>query len=1009
MKPPAEPTAGQPFDAADFARPLAEGEGLVWDDPREIHSVAAVFEGPVPENPGLEYWRCRWPQVRLPKDHVEGRGSSGWWQLGDWYNGQWQTADAQVSVDGNRATFSFRPLCAHEFPELQEFPVTFRTTTKVRLTGTDGQSPVQFLAHTDSTLRLRTVTVMWADAGPKPPRFEVFNGWMQSAESADPNRTLVRLWCTENTDPHTFDGTLLTIATDETVTVALQDVAAGPVWVPHLGLCVVPGEDARDYAGVCAEMVAGAQPCVYDMVARLPEQTWQRAWTNMVPKRGLLSLPLAADGGRHKFGLQPDGSLRYRTNNEVLLTCRGADSARLQQDADSIHLSLGLPAQHRERTIQEGILPIGLTLWDTPEGTIEQVAFATVLGGTDPAGPAPEADAFGVCLMRLSFSGSGRFTIPLTFEAGDATESVTVDDKGMIWAGDKLRAALDTGDRGEIVCEDAKVAYSVELDGASHSITLRVPYVWLLPEEIRRLQALDFDREREAVAGYWRRMLKKGMALVSPEPELSEFHAAVAAHSLINAELEPGARRRFARAGSFTYLAYGNESCMMIVDLDRRGLHDAARECLEGFLQYQGSVQLPGDFRSQEGVLWGSAGYEHGGYNQHHGWILWCLIEHFRFTRDDAWLASVADKVLAASDWIIRERDRALPADSPEAGLLPPGNLEDITDWWPWISTNCYTWRGLDAAAWGLGQIGHPRAEELQAHADDYRRAILDGFTRAARRSPVVRLRDGTYVPHFPSHVYRRGRTFGWICETLEGAIHLLISGLLQPGSREAGWILRDFEDNLYLSEQYGYSIQGFAEHWFDWGGFSMQACLLLDVEPYLYRDDVKHALRAAFNALAANFYPDTRMAAEHALPELGDWAGDHYKSPDEANACGWLRYLFAREDGDRLLLGQAVPTAWLRPGCRCGIERAATHFGEMSLIFEAGDDRITAHLDAPVRNPPAQILLRFRPPAGQTVASVRVDGEVCSATADGWVVLPGDIGKATVTARLGTQGRQGA
>jgi len=1000
MKPMGEPVEGQAFDAAEFARPLPEGVGLVWEDPRELHAVSAVFAGPPPEGLKLEYWRCKWPHVRLPKDHLEGRGSSGWWELGDWYNGEWQVADAEMVAEDDRLTFRFRPLDAVEFPDLSEFSATFRTTTKVRLSGSS--APARWVARTDSELKRRMVTVLWEDGGCGRPGFSAFNGWVEGVREAGARRQVVSLWCTQNPDPHSFDKTLLTIEARETVTLALEDALLGPVWVAHAGLCVVSGDDARDYAGVCAEVAVGARPRVYDMVARLPEQSWRRAWENMVPKRGLLSLPLAADGSRHKFGLQPDGSLRYRTNNDVLVKCWGVDSERLEVDGANLHITLGLPAQHRERTIQEGMLPIGVTTWDVGAGSIEQIAFATALGGTSPDGPAPAADESGVCMMRLSFTGEGEFTLQIGCSAGDEAEGLSVDSGGLIRVGDKLRACVEIGDKGELWAEGAGLAYRVTLAGETHSVTLKVPYVWLEGEEIRKLRALEFGREREAVAGYWRRVLTGGMQLVTPEVELNEFCAAVAGHCLINSELEPESRRRFARAGSFCYLAFGNESCMMIVDLDRRGLHEAARECLEGFLHYQGTVPLPGSFKSQEGVLWGAAGYEHVGYNQHHGWILWCLVEHFRFTRDDRWLRSVADKVFAAADWIVRERERALPPDSPEAGLLPPGDLEDITDWWPWLSTNCYSWRGLNAAAWGLSQIGDPRAAELQRQADAYRAAILDCFTRAAQRSPVVRLRDGTYVPHFPSHVYRRGRTFGWICETLEGAIHLLITGLIDARSREAEWILHDFEDNLYLSEQYGYSIEGFDRHWFDWGGFSMQACLLLDVEPYLYRDDVKHALRAAFNALAANFYPDTRMAAEHALPELGDWRGDHYKSPDEANACGWLRYLFVREDGDRLLLGQAVPTDWLMPGSRCGVERAVTHFGEMSIIFEANEGRITAQIDGPRRNPPERILLRFRAPAAQRVVSVDVGGEQWSDMDGGWVVLPGDIGRVTVRAHVG-------
>ena len=136
-----------------------------------------------------------------------------------------------------------------------------------------------------------------------------------------------------------------------------------------------------------------------------------------------------------------------------------------------------------------------------------------------------------------------------------------------------------------------------------------------------------------------------------------------------------------------------------------------------------------------------------------------------------------------------------------------------------------------------------------------------------------------------------------------------------RPSAPEAEWILKDYEDNRYLSNQYGYVLEDFDRDWFGRGGMSMQACLLLDVEPYLYRDDVKQALRALFNGQAVSYFPDVRMNTEHALPDISEWRGDHFKSSDEANMAGWLRYLFVREEGDTLLIGQAVPRDWLRAG----------------------------------------------------------------------------------------------
>ena len=473
-----------------------------------------------------------------------------------------------------------------------------------------------------------------------------------------------------------------------------------------------------------------------------------------------------------------------------------------------------------------------------------------------------------------------------------------LDDKGLLWLGDNVR--------GQVLADKAPAAEAETLDwtwtlapGESKTVVVKIPYLVLTEKaEHAALAALDFDNEQRELAGYWRRRLDESARLITPEPMLNEFYRAHAGHLLINCEGDPDSpERRFARVGSFSYGAYGNESCMMVVDLDRRGYHKEAQECLDAWLHYQGTVALPGDFSTKKGVLYGAGGLEAGGYNQHHGWILWMLGEHYRFTRDAAWLRRAAPGIVAGADWIINETKRTANRHELERGLLPAGSLEDIGDWWTWLSTSCYTWRGLDTAAWALEQIHHPEAPRIRKEADAYHAHLLANFRKAADRSPVVRLRDGTAVPHIPSMVHRRGRYFGWICETLEGSLHLLITGALDSRSQEADWILKDYEDNRYLSNQYGYMLDDFDKYWFGRGGMSMQACLLLDVEPYLYRDDVKQALRALFNAEAAQYFPDERMNTEHALPALGDWTGDHYKSSDESNVAGWLRYLFVREE----------------------------------------------------------------------------------------------------------------
>jgi hypothetical protein len=47
--------------------------------------------------------------------------------------------------------------------------------------------------------------------------------------------------------------------------------------------------------------------------------------------------------------------------------------------------------------------------------------------------------------------------------------------------------------------------------------------------------------------------------------------------------------------------------------------------------------------------------------------------------------------------------------------------------------------------------------------------------------TPVVRLRDGSYVPKYPSHLHIRGRLHAWTRETLEGSLFLLIDVQIRP------------------------------------------------------------------------------------------------------------------------------------------------------------------------------------------------------------------------------------
>ncbi len=995
------------FDAAPYGIPLQEGQGLMWEDPREIHSVTVDFAEPIPAGLRLrlEYWGSRWPQQHLPKDREPGGGDTGWMELGNWSNGGWRVADTEQSISGNSVEFTFRPINAHEHPELKDYASTGRFTLKIRV-ACEQPLPriVRIQAVTDSTLEERPFRIAWEHRPAANFRAEAFNGQIVATTNTSSRTTTVQVRTAVNSDPNTLDRTLVTLRNGSNVfTFKMDDLKDGALYLPEYGAAILPDNDHRDYSAVAKEAHRAGQKTLYDRITDLPEQTWTSAWSGMPPKKSRICFVLGIDGARQKFRLDSNGGIFIRWNDQFMKSVPARDTPRLALEKPPVQLEFDLPKKPVERHLEEESIPTCITTWEREGVRIVQTAFATTLDGTKADAPPPAPDACAVAMLRFDFTnttGSLRMAdLPITILGGEKYGHLRLDEQGLIWNGNQIR--------GQVIADGSLVVSSNELHWSAplavhetKSVTVKFPYLPLVePSEVTALTALDFERERKATGAYWRFVLNKSARLITPEPVLNDFYRAVPGHLLINSEIEPGSNRRLARVGSFNYGNYGNESCMMVLDLDRRGYHQEAAECLEAWLRYQGTVALPGDFDSKEGVLYGAGGYEANGYNQHHGWILWTLVEHYRFTRNEAWLRRVAPNILAGANWIIRETARTAERHDLAQGLLPPGELEDIGDWWTWLSTSCYTWRGLESAAWALEQIQHPDAPRIRAAAEAYHKNLVDHFLAASARSPVVRLRDGTAVPQIPSYVQRRGRSFGWICETLEGAIHLIITKAIDPKSVQAQWILKDYEDNLFLSNQYGYTLDNFDKYWFGRGGMSMQACLLLDVEAYLYRDDVKQALRAMFNAIALNHFPDVHMNTEHALPEMGDWRGDHYKTSDEANACGWLRYLFVQEAGDVLLIGQAIPRDWLKPGQTCGIENTATWFGNTSIVYHGGAGNIAATLQGPTRNPPREIRLRFRTPGGRPLAGVTVNGKSWKKLEGDWVILPGNIGAAAVVA----------
>jgi len=1034
-------------DIAPFAVPVPqEGPGAPqpqarWAEPRKVRQVVVDFASdkslPDPCSVSLQYWQRTWDGQADPVLVERGAGGVGWDAMDDWTNGKWITAKTSLKVDGKRWTFTVLPITSEEIKSVKGPGVSYRKTLWVWLNAKQPlPAPSKMQVFTESSYRPLALRIHFGRPaatgvkldGDESIQLGVYNGRIVNAraEEAGPftigtggvlklpagasGALQAELEMANDPMDARYDRTIVTVRSNHRpFSFAAEEVARGDrILVDDLGVLVTNAEDRitlEEYRQALRTSFTGKS--VYERIKESPEQTLSRAWGDMPLKRPLFFV----------HGLPGDrNTMRQRPNGEIEVTSVGRwfevqpserDSKRKGWKGDQLRISLGFPSDTLRggRRLEEGYLPLLYTWWQDGPIYYEQ---ASILDALDADLDNIALDDPTVLLVRVRMvnvsdtqSGSAR----LRFASGsEGNDTLTVRQGQALTEDSRLRFLVDAPDGGTFAADGKGTVWSTELaPGKTKTLYVRIPSITLnTPEEIEALQGRNFDADAARVCEFWRKLTAGATQIQTPEPWINDFYKAHLRHLLINCFKELDSDRLHAHVGTFHYGVYPSESVMMISDLDRRGLHEQTRQNLDAFLHYQGSVAMPGNFTSADGEFYGAGGHETGGYNKSHGYVMWNMAEHWWMTRDRQWMERAASGLVKACDWVISQRKTTMRTLGDgtkvlEYGWLPSGSLEDVTDFWPWLATNSATVWGFRSLADALADFGHPDGPRLQKEAKAFYDDFMRGITESRILSPVVRLRDGTYVPKIPSQPYQRGRAHGWLRETLEGSLFLPAYQVLDPQAIETKWVLEDYEDNLYISDRYGYAIPAFDNFWFSRGGFSMQANLLDGPLPYLWRDEVKHFLRAYFNGFASAFYPEIRMCNEHSLPELGYPAGDQFKTSDEAQSTYWLRLMFVNDQmGQDLYLGQAIPRYWLSKGNKVGIERAPSHFGVLSLDLEAdaSGDKITAIVEPPARNNPKNIFVRVRHPKDRQIKSVAVNGQPYDRfdAKKEWVILPGTV-----------------
>lgn len=647
------------------------------------------------------------------------------------------------------------------------------------------------------------------------------------------------------------------------------------------------------------------------------EQGISRAWKSQRLADGLpvMTTVLEKDGVRYQleqFAYPLEGPPRERRGDIAMLLLQKVRLTELAGQARTVPVTL----HHRRQ----------LPAYSNPDLALEERAGALV----------------------FTEAGGGRALFAIQGAAGQAA-----------WSG-----VNDYQREGKRV--SATVFVSLAARG-SHELVVKLPSPLPEPGKLPALLELDYDEARAAALRFWSGQIARGAQFRVPEKAVNDLYRASLWHALRLPRRHGGRNARIDLPYSnFAYSQTGTPwpvNQAVYVDsmlYDLRGYHDISSEELLAIFRNN---------QEQDGHLNGVANwvvYTPG--------MLYAVAKNYLLSQDREAFDRLLPYTLKALDWCLESLRRA-PAAGPAAGLVN-GPLNDGTGAGVWAFNQAYLYAGLDLLGQALEQAGHPRAAECRQAARSVYGAIQREFGAASARSPLVQLRDHTWIPYVPCEVLtpRRLLEVWYPTDVDTGAVHLIRLKAAPARGPLADSLLNDHEDNLYLK---------------GWG-MANEPVYNQQATAYLLRDDVKAVIRAFYSYMASAFSHSQLEPVEHR------WTHGQYFGPPSTSGAWFELYrhmlIHERDDGS-LLIGQAAPRRWLEDGKKVEIERAPTFYGKLSCTIEsqARAGRILADVSLAGPRQPAALLVRLRHPEAKPIRSATVNGNAWTGfdTRNEWVRIP--------------------
>lgn len=460
--------------------------------------------------------------------------------------------------------------------------------------------------------------------------------------------------------------------------------------------------------------------------------------------------------------------------------------------------------------------------------------------------------------------------------------------------------------------------------GGRAVLDIVVPHIPVSRSRAEAMASIDFNARLDDARRHWRGKLASAAQLSLPERHIEERIKA----GLLQLDMVTYGRsdeRPLCVPAGMYYPPIGTESLPLISFYDSMGWHDAAARGLEFFLQRQredGLIQVYGHYMSETSA------------------VLFGLAEHYRYTRDDAWVKLILPGLIRTCEFVRRWRKRNQRPELRGRGYgMLDGAVADERDPTPYFFNSGYGCAGLRGAAAMLARLDPTRSRELEAEADLFAADIRAELAESMARSPVAPLSDGSWCPSAPPWAGHLGPLILFAQprtaythnafttqDSLVGPLWLIYQGILAPEEPLAESLLQVHHDLMTVK--------------------NVAFC-----QQYYSRHDYAHLRRGEAASFLRNYYHSLSLAdpeiysfwEHYCMNEAGA-----YKTHEQAWFLMQSRWMLYLEHGETLRLLPGVPRAWLEDGKVIAVDGMVSHFGPIRLRVESNvsQGRITAHIE---------------------------------------------------------------